>query len=81
MTFGPHQRLPSILLFAAVVATFYGAIGQSYEAEEQHALMLWNEKWETHVAPFIAQCEQVRHSQPQPRPQTLGVELTLYVFW
>ncbi|CAN0077696.1 unnamed protein product, partial [Ectocarpus fasciculatus] len=31
---------------------------KSYEAEEQHALMLWNEKWETHVAPFIAQCEQ-----------------------
>ncbi|CAM9417652.1 unnamed protein product [Ectocarpus sp. 4 AP-2014] len=31
---------------------------KSYEAEEQHALMLWNEKWETQVAPFIAQCEQ-----------------------
>ncbi|CAM9648845.1 unnamed protein product [Scytosiphon promiscuus] len=31
---------------------------KSYEAEEQHALLLWNNKWETQVAPFIAQCEQ-----------------------
>ena len=32
---------------------------QNYEAEEKRALKLWNDKWETQVAPYIAQCEQV----------------------
>lgn len=38
-------------------------VAQSCEAEEQHALMMWNNKWETQVAPFIAQCEQVTRHQ------------------
>lgn len=33
---------------------------QSVDEGERHAMMLWNHKWETQVAPFIAQCEQVR---------------------
>ena len=32
---------------------------QSLEAEEKRSLKLWNEKWETQVAPYIAHCEQV----------------------
>ncbi|CAM9138486.1 unnamed protein product [Laminaria digitata] len=31
---------------------------KSYEADEKRALKLWNDKWETQVAPYIAQCEQ-----------------------
>lgn len=32
---------------------------QRYDAEEQQALKSWNDKWETQVAPYIAQCEEV----------------------
>lgn len=45
---------------AILVVVFYcfSAV-QSYEADEKRALKLWNDKWETQVAPYIAQCEQV----------------------
>lgn len=33
-------------------------IVQRYDAEEQQALKSWNDKWETQVAPYIAQCEE-----------------------
>ncbi|CAM9621139.1 unnamed protein product [Pylaiella littoralis] len=47
----------------------------SYEAEEQHALLLWNEKWETQVAPFIAQCEQgVRKKAEELEKKALQAE-------